>query len=261
MSSFNLQELKQFEGIGTLIHQSTMSSTSDIARETLLNGSATSSFPMLVLCNQQTSGRGQPGKSWQSNRQSLTFTWCVPTESIPSPNQPLLSLIAGISVCEAINSLGISAARLKWPNDVLIDRQKVAGILVEKISSGNQACFLVGVGINVNQSANDIESLNDVAAAFPPGSLKVHLGSEIEMQTLLIAVINRLADNATLETQWEEHCGSRFDFLGEQITFTKAGGEQVSGIFKGVDSTGRIQIDVDGELQFFASGQLGPSRR
>ncbi len=233
-----------------------MSSTSDIAKEILLSDSLDVELPLLILCDEQTSGRGQTGRVWQSNRESLTFTWCVSVESIPTANQCLLPLIAGVSICEAIESLGIVEAKLKWPNDILIQRKKVCGILVEKIPSGDQSWFLIGIGINVNQSKLDFEKLDESKFTFPPGSLKAHCGHEFDLQTVLLTTVKRLVENTKKENQWTEHFCDRFDFLGERITFTKANGEEVQGIFSGVDSTGSLQLEIDGVVQSFLSGRF-----
>lgn len=257
MPTFDLRDLKQIEGLGTIIHQTEMSSTSDVAKEILLVSFMEVAFPMLVICDRQTSGRGQPGKSWLSNEQSLTFTWCVHIESVPQANRPLLPLIAGVSVCEALESIGISDAKLKWPNDVLIDRKKVCGILVEKIGSGNDSWFLIGIGINVNQSEQELEALGQSNSAFPPGSLKAHCGQDLNLQSLLNSVCRCLAHNAAKEIQWSEHCASLFDFRDEQIKFTKPDGEEVFGTFQGVNPTGKLQLVVEGKIQRFASGQIG----
>jgi BirA family biotin operon repressor/biotin-[acetyl-CoA-carboxylase] ligase len=257
MSSFDPMNLKQLEGLGTIIHQTEMPSTNDVAKHTLLNDPSEITFPLLVICDRQTSGRGQPGKTWQSDEHSLTFTWCVPVESVPSANQTLLPLIAGVSVCEAIESKGISDAKLKWPNDVLIQRRKVCGILVEKIVSGDNSWLLVGIGINVNQTKNETDALDQSNSAFPPGSLRVHRGKEVEVQSLLRSICHRLAENASKKTQWSERCNSLFDFRDEQINFTKPDGGEVVGTFQGVDSMGKLRLDVNGELQLFASGQIG----
>jgi len=255
MSEFNLRDIEQFEGIGSVFHAFSMPSTSDMARQKLLDASDIE-LPFLVLCDQQSAGRGQRGNSWKSTAQSLTFTWCMSAESAPSANRPLLSLIAGLSICEAIDMTGVENAKLKWPNDVLIDRQKVCGILVERISSGDQSWFLVGIGINANQTADDLEAMGQSASTFPPGSLRLFSENEIKLQTLLENVVQRLSENTVSEHDWSKQLNGRFEFLDDLVTFTTPDGKVVTGIFKGVDTSGRIEMDVDGSKCCFASGQL-----
>lgn len=257
MSEFNLRDIEQFGEIGSVLHADSLPSTSDTARKRLLDASDIE-LPFLVLCDQQTAGRGQRGNSWQSNAQSLTFTWCISAESVPTANRPLLSLIAGLSVCEAVDMIGTKNAKLKWPNDVLIDRRKVCGILVEKISSGDQSWFLIGIGINVNQTADDLEAMGQSTSNFPPGSLRLFSENEIQLQiqTLLKNVLQRLSENTESERGWSKQLNERFEFLGDAVTFTTPDDKVVSGIFLGADASGQIEIDVDGLKCCFASGQL-----
>lgn len=258
MRVFNLKDIENFQRIGCVFHAETMPSTSDTAKEKLLEAGDIQ-LPFLVLCDQQTAGRGQRGNTWQSNPQSLTFTWCISAESIPIANRPLLSLIAGLSVCEAIDMTDVPNAKLKWPNDILIDRKKVCGILVEKISSADQSWFLVGIGINVNQTVDELEAMKQSSSSFSPGSLRLFSEHEIQIPTLLKNVLQRLSENAESaesEHNWPQQLNDRFEFLGDSVTFTTPDGGIVTGVFKGVDTSGRIQIDVDGSSCCFASGQL-----
>ena len=234
-----------------------MPSTSDIARQTLQSDPATD-LPLLVLCEHQTAGRGQQGNSWESTHHSLTFTWCVSAESLPMENRALLPLITGLSVCEAIESAGIPDAKLKWPNDVLINRQKVCGILIEKISSSDQAWFLIGVGINVNQTAAELESLGSTQTSIPPASLRAPLGEEIRIQQLLESILGQLMENTSAARNWSRKLDERFEFLHEKVNFTKPDGDTVVGMFRGVDESGQIVIEVDGQRHAFASGRCSP---
>ena len=255
MSNFDLQFIEQFSSVGAFFYEPSMPSTSDVAKEKILENPPTH-LPFLVLCDQQTAGRGQPGKSWVSDSQSLTFTWCVAAGSLPAANHPLLPLIAGASVCEAIDSTGIEGAKLKWPNDVLVDCKKVCGILVEKISAHNQAWFLIGIGINVNQTSSEIESFNCDKSRFPPASLSGLAGKDFILQNFLETVVQLLNQNAFMKDDWKRNLRDRFEFLGEQVKVRKPDGKLTTGVFRGVDETGRLRIECGGEILVLASGQI-----
>ncbi|QEG23819.1 biotin--[acetyl-CoA-carboxylase] ligase [Mariniblastus fucicola] len=254
MADLNLQELEQIDGVGSVFHRPSMTSTSDIARERLLSNPQIA-LPMLTICDQQTAGRGQPGKSWLSDGQSLTFTLSIAASEIPEPNRSWLSLIAGVSVCESLDALDVTGSKLKWPNDVLIDRKKVCGILVEKISASNGQCFLIGIGINVNQTPEEIEALKNSDAKFPPGSLRGQGSEPIDVHALLKTVVERLHRNVMSESNWPESYQARMDFIGEQIEFVPPGGETITGVLAGVDPCGRICFEVEGKRLAFASGR------
>jgi BirA family biotin operon repressor/biotin-[acetyl-CoA-carboxylase] ligase len=103
----------------------------------------------LLLANRQTAGRGRRGRSWHQGPQSLAFSllWRFPEHRAPSG----LSLAVGLAIAEALSVTASSPAQLKWPNDVLIDGRKIAGILIE--SAGPQ-CFVIGIGINLGSIDN-----------------------------------------------------------------------------------------------------------
>src|SRR5690606_16632698 len=112
------------------------------------------------LTSQQTAGRGRGGNRWFSGSGSLTVTFAMPIEEHLQPHQ--LPLVAGLAVRATAELLLQSAVRLhlppvqlKWPNDVLCDGRKVAGLLCERI----RRCDLIGIGLNVNLSPS---------AAVPP---------------------------------------------------------------------------------------------
>jgi len=109
----------------------TVTSTQNVAREELVD------LPVLVLARQQTEGRGRTGNDWQNAKRALAASMAMNLE--PGDSRPL-SLIAGVAAARATQG-----TRLKWPNDVMVEDDKVGGILVEK--SGDVA--VVGIGLNI----------------------------------------------------------------------------------------------------------------
>ncbi len=111
----------------------------------------------------QTSGRGQRGNGWEAKSgQNLTASWLLRPGFLPLKDSFLLVQLAGVATLEVVNSLGVSSAHIKWPNDILVSNQasnekgeerKLAGLLVETLSKGTHiGRAVVGVGLNVNQS-------------------------------------------------------------------------------------------------------------
>jgi len=169
------------------------SSNTELMRRFRAAGAAgpTAAVPVLLVAEQQTAGRGRMGRSWQSRAgDSLTF-------SLGMPLQPAdwsgLSLAVGISIAESLEpglpgQAGQPHIRLKWPNDLwLIDarsERKLAGILVETASWGDQRYVVIGVGLNVRPLA-----LADAApAAMPPAALQDLLpGMDVAQALQLVA--------------------------------------------------------------------------
>ena len=108
-----------------------------------------------VVANLQTKGRGRRGRSWQAGLgASLTFSLLWRFQCGASALSGL-SLAVGVALIRALHSLGITQAQLKWPNDVLIGREKLAGILIElQGDMEGPSAAVIGVGINLNLPTN-----------------------------------------------------------------------------------------------------------
>ena len=200
-------------------------------------------LPLLTICDQQTAGRGQPGKSWASDQNSLTFTWCDSEKNILATHS-LLPMIVGVSVCEALELLEIPNAKLKWPNDVMLNQRKVCGILVERIPLEQESVFLIGVGINLNQDEADLKQLAVESSRFQPGSLRIAANRVVLHQAVLEAVLSRLHENVRASVDWASEVEGRLEFLNETIEFARPNGEVISGTLVGIDAAGYLRIQT-----------------
>jgi BirA family transcriptional regulator, biotin operon repressor / biotin---[acetyl-CoA-carboxylase] ligase len=162
-----------------LLVRESAASTNDELRA-LAEGGAADGLVLLAL--EQTAGRGRRGATWFSAAgESLACSILLRPDE-PKALWPRLALAAGLSVAEAVETLG-PAAGIKWPNDVWIGRRKVAGILVEAGSD----FAIVGIGLNVNTTAFPDE-VADIAT-----SLRLEIGMELPRQEVLAAVIHHFA--------------------------------------------------------------------
>jgi BirA family transcriptional regulator, biotin operon repressor / biotin---[acetyl-CoA-carboxylase] ligase len=205
----------------------------------------------LAVCDEQTQGRGRLGRSWTAP--SGTAILCSLLLR-PSADRVVseLSLVAGTAVAEAIEGAVALAVQVKWPNDVMLNRRKVAGILAEASDGG----VVVGIGVNVNQERSDLPEDANV----PAGSLYTIDGIKRERGPLLVAILDRLEVNYDA---WAERgldgvydsLGSR-DFLrGRRIAVN---GE--SGVGVKIDRDGRFVVDVGGEHRAVESGEIAYER-
>jgi len=107
----------------------------------------------VVTANYQTSGRGQMGASWHSERgKNLTFSMLIKFDAFEIEHQFYLSMAVSLGLLAAIRTYISSPLFVKWPNDILADKDKLAGILIENIISGNLIKqTVIGIGLNVNQ--------------------------------------------------------------------------------------------------------------
>ena len=206
-------------------------STNDVAREWALDTSDPAPSGALVTADFQTRGRGQRGHDWQAETgQSalLSYVYRVPPDGNPSQ----LGLVTALAAATALMTLGFPA-KIKWPNDLLLNGGKCGGILVE-VAAG---VAILGIGINVSQR----KFSNAAGFAYPPTSLQLENG---EPQTIrrVIKALNRQLD------WWEERwCQEGFAPILERCRAALAVGAavqqgEVAGTLTGLSETGAARV-------------------
>ncbi len=121
-------------------------STNDIAAEYACDSG---SDGLVVFAEEQTAGRGRTGAKWYSNYGESILCSIVLTGNKLSGE--LISLTSAVATAETLGKIGRSVTKVKWPNDILINGKKIAGILVESKHCGPRNTFIVGIGINCHQ--------------------------------------------------------------------------------------------------------------
>jgi BirA family transcriptional regulator, biotin operon repressor / biotin---[acetyl-CoA-carboxylase] ligase len=205
----------------------------------------------VAVCDVQTGGRGRLGRAWEAPPGTSILVSVLLTPP-PEPVLPQLSLVGGLAVAEAVERATGLAAQLKWPNDVMLNRRKVAGVLAEA-SAGR---VVLGIGVNVNQSRDELPQ--DAVTA--PASLRTSDGVVRDRARVLADLLTALERHYDA---WREGgldalydgIGAR-DFLrGRKVTV--AGRE---GIGVAIDRTGRLEVDLGGERRVVESGEVGFER-
>lgn len=197
----------------------------------------------VILAHEQTAGRGQRGRVWRSGGGlDLTASVVLIPQRMRVSGQAVLSKMAALAVhdvvAEVLRRSGVPAdpVRIKWPNDVLVDRRKISGILIKNEVVGTlvQSC-VVGVGLNVNSTALDA----DINAT----SLRLETGREQDRRAVLEMLCDRLeawwarleAEDPGIGEAYAERLWSR----GRFASFER----------DGVPFTGRpVDVDADGRL-------------
>jgi len=205
----------------------------------------------VVITDNQTSGRGRQANKWMSiSGKSLTFSIILYPNVLPNQIN-LYSLIAGLAITDCLIEYNIHA-KLKWPNDILINSKKVGGILCKsKISGGVIKSIVIGIGLNVNEKITELpEELHNQAT-----SLFIDSGKELQLEALLANIINKLENriqniDKTL-TDWKKHCSH----LNQEVTF-HTGNKIVNGIFKGLSLAGQAIITINNKKVKFDSGEI-----
>jgi BirA family biotin operon repressor/biotin-[acetyl-CoA-carboxylase] ligase len=162
-----------------------VSSTMDIAMELGLKGLPEGT---LVLTETQTKGRGRLGRSWFSPKYKGVYLSLILKPRILPTQTPILTLLAAVSICEAIRENIFLDVRIKWPNDILIHNKKLGGILTELSAEMDRVRFVVvGIGLNVNSERKTL----------PEGatSLREQKKEEINRVELLQEILRRMEAN------------------------------------------------------------------
>jgi len=200
--------------LGDIRYYQSTSSTNDQAARWIEEGATDMS---LVVADQQTAGRGRMGRTWHTPPgAALAFSLIM----FPKQDDPYVlprhTALGALAVGDALHSLYGFMPKIKWPNDVLLERRKVSGVLVEaQWSGGELAALILGVGINVAPAS----VLKDSQLRFPAVCIEDVLGRKVDRAELLHNVLEKILEwRPRLSTQaflqaWEE----RLAFRGEWI--------------------------------------------
>jgi BirA family biotin operon repressor/biotin-[acetyl-CoA-carboxylase] ligase len=201
--------------------------------------------PVLLLARSQTAGRGRAGRPWQSAPgASLTLSLAWKFERA-LPQLVGLPLAVGVAIADALHACGVDA-RLKWPNDVLLDERKLAGILIETAAARDGIWAIIGIGINLTVPQDLAERIGSPATGLPP------LAAAPE--DLLAALLNTLAQAltefgiaglASFTSRWN----ALHAWTGQQVAVLDHGQARQQGTAIGIDDSGRLLIDsADGRV-------------
>ena len=227
----------------------TVTSTNDAAAEYASN---VKNDGLVILAEEQTSGRGRGGNKWYGGKgQSVLCSIVLANENL---NAELLSLTVAVAVAEAIGE----TARVKWPNDIILNGKKVAGILLESKQTEYGKVFILGVGINCHQKD------------FPAELASTATSIDIETQTssdrislikrLITSIEHRLEEATTNSKAILEKWRQLSTQLGQRLTVVYDG-QEFTGSCVGVDPLKGLILQLDsGAMRFFPASQATISK-
>jgi BirA family biotin operon repressor/biotin-[acetyl-CoA-carboxylase] ligase len=212
-------------------------STMDVAHRLAAEGAPAGT---LVIANQQTAGRGRGGKSWHSSPGAGLWLTLVERPRDAS-GLGVLSLRVGLAAAEALDRFAAEPIRVKWPNDLYIDRSKLAGILVEARWREQAVEWVaIGMGINVKQPEGV-----EMAAALEPGTERVDV-----LEELIPAVRTAAQKPGPLDD------GEVEEFDARDLARGKACLEPALGRVAGISATGELLVALADSIAPFRSGSL-----
>ena len=197
---------------------------------------------LVIVAEHQTAGRGRLDRTWETPaRSALTFSVLLrPTGA--AATWPWIPLLTGYEVSKALRAAGFDAT-VKWPNDVLIGERKVAGILVERVETAGGPAAVVGVGVNVGMTADELPVAEATSLA---------IEGEAPDRTELLGLL--------LDTVWEgyvawqeggeaatSHLAASYaaacSTIGRPVRVDLPSGEALTGTATGIDPAGRLLVD------------------
>jgi BirA family biotin operon repressor/biotin-[acetyl-CoA-carboxylase] ligase len=206
---------------------------------------------LVVVAEHQTAGRGRLDRTWETPaRSALTFSVLL-RPTAPTQTWPWLPLLAGYAVDKALKALGFEAA-VKWPNDVLLDGRKVAGILVERVETPAGPAAVIGVGVNVGMTAEELPVPDATSLAVAAGS------TGPDRTVLLVDVLASLWEAYTAWQEGGDLGGMRLAesyvaacaTIGSEVRVELPSGGTLTGTATGIDPSGRLLVEssVDGTV-------------
>lgn len=214
----------------------------------------------LCLAEHQFGGRGRSGRVWHSPYGKNiygSFSW----RFNQSPASLLgLSLVAGIAMHRALTGLGVENLSLKWPNDLLHDGRKLAGVLIEVHGESLGPCWVVtGIGLNVNMSEIALSKIDQPAA-----SVEQITGRCWDKNILVAKLITSLLDAYAEFSDWGWHKfakeWAKIDYLSGKEVSINQGDRKTLGIARGITGQGELLVEIGGSLLPLNSGEVSVKR-
>ena len=211
----------------------------------------------LIIADEQTAGKGRSGRTWVTPpAEAIAFTLLLRPKLSPD-RISMVTLVMGLAVTNAVNSLYDVSAGIKWPNDVVIKGRKLCGILTEMSAEVRQVNYIViGVGINANLTSFP-EEIREIAT-----SLKLELGRDINRAELIARVMTEFerlyaefeaqGDLGAVMQEYNELCLN----AGSKVRVLDPNGEY-TGTSRGINSMGELLVETeDGKMQEVYAGEV-----
>lgn len=199
-----------------------------------------------VFAEIQTSGKGRVGRRWESEKGGIYFSVSL-NLSLPVHEIPKITLLSGLAVARTLESY---VARIKWPNDVLVNGKKVSGILSEFVGEELSSKVVVGIGINVKNPIPDF--LRDRAISLAEVNQNVRITDVFkDLCRNLGDLLSKFPDNWNeILEEWKK----RSDTLGKDVE-VRIGGEVYKGKALDIDMDGGLVIESEGRRDKIISGE------
>jgi BirA family biotin operon repressor/biotin-[acetyl-CoA-carboxylase] ligase len=254
MNQFELESLLSGLPLGKLRYYGKVTSTNELAARWAESGAPHLS---LIAADEQTQGRGRLGRRWLTPPGSALAFSLILTE-VKAEAALAYNALGALAVCDTLNSAlpPVTPAQVKWPNDVIASRRKLAGVLAEAHWRGEQLVALIlGIGINIAPASVPPAELLD----FPATCVEAELEKSVDRWELLHHVLRNLLE-------WRKHLDApgfiqawerRLAFRGEWVHLLREGQEPLEGQVLGLNADGSLRLRLrSGEAAGFQFGEI-----
>ena len=209
----------------------------------------------VLVAEEQTAGRGRRDRGWVAPRYSSAMLSLLVEPTVDRARWGWLPLITALAVTDALAECAEVQARIKWPNDVVLDDSKIAGILSEVVTTARGQGVVVGMGINVDQGPDELPRAD---------STSIRLAGGIADRPALVAGCLRAWEG--WYRRWTESHGAsgslvrayerRSSTLGRAVRVDLPDGTQLRGVARGIDDDGHLVVAVDGSERVVAAADV-----
>jgi BirA family biotin operon repressor/biotin-[acetyl-CoA-carboxylase] ligase len=198
----------------------------------------------VVVADHQTKGRGQMGTQWSSQEsKNLTVSVFKNVSYLKVEHSFYISIAVSLALLKALELHQIKKLKVKWPNDILSDKKKLAGILIENVIKQNRLqASIIGFGMNVNQT--EFIGLPNAS------SLRLLTGKVFDLDEIMHEILRQLTLHfQLLETGQMNHLKRDYEKhlfrKGKPSTFRVSNGELFAGIILGISTSGNLRIQIE----------------
>lgn len=217
------------------------------------------STPLVVLAQRQDNGRGRLGNEWYSEDTGNLYMSFAYRPKVTPDRLQTVTLQIGLALCEVLRELSHADVKIKWPNDLLVNQRKIAGILTEaRVDTDQIRDLVVGIGLNINGNVEQWpDHLHEVA-----GVLNQFSRDELNVNIVAAHVIHAVNStyNAVLDKQADQQLPERwkhYDALAGRNITVKRGKDLLEGIAQGIDEQGSLRLKLnDGAELTLRAGEV-----
>ena len=210
----------------------------------------------LIVAEKQDAGRGRRGKSWSSEEGTGIYMSLVLRPNLLPENASGLTLVAALAVARAIETITGCTPQIKWPNDIVINKKKVSGILTEMALDGKEIdSVIVGIGVNVHQKSFTAE-IERIAT-----SLDLEVESNCSRRVLIEEILKcfeilydkymQTENLSLLQQEYETYLANK----DEKVKVLDPAGAY-EGIARGITETGELIVDTNEKRIYVSSGEV-----